>query len=317
MQINKTYLIAGGLLLAMAGGTAFLVMKAPSQPGSADAADAEGLAKPRALAFDKDGNLLIVDSKNNRIVAHKPDGSLHKRFGRLGTARGDLREPCGIAVGPKGEVYVADTFHTLDPNGGLPWGRIQKFGSNYRFSTVLPKPEEGPADFFGPRAVAVDADGRVWVSDTGHHRLLIYGADGKFLRSLGQKGKGPLEFDEPFGISFDGQGNAYVADRLNVRIQVISKDLAFVREFKVDAWESVQINQEPYLAVDQPSGVVWVSDPTKNLVHSYTLAGKKVKSYGQAADGSPFNLPTGLALDAQGTLHVSDGGSGRILTLRP
>jgi DNA-binding beta-propeller fold protein YncE len=319
MQINKTYLIVGGLMAVLAGVTAYVVLKAPAQPGSSSSAPAEGLAKPRALAIGKKGNVLIVDSKNNRIVIQKPDGSIARRFGKLGTAKGELREPCGIAVNSKGSIYVADTFYTLDPNGGLPWGRIQKFDDDGSFDMVLPKPEEGSADFFGPRAVAVDPSDRVWVSDTGNHRLVLYGADGKFLKSLGQKGKGNLEFNEPFGIAFDGQGNAYVADRLNFRIQVIGKDLAFQRAFKVDGWENVQINQEPYLAIDPAKGLLYVSDPTKNRVLVYGLDGKKKPTLTQGLDGAspvPFSLPTGLAL-ADGVLYVSDGGSGRVLTVKP
>lgn len=316
MQINKTYLIVGGLLLAMAGATAYLVMKAPAQPGQASNEPAEGLAKPRALAFDKEGQLLVVDSKNNRIVVQKKDGTVVERFGKLGTSKGELREPCGIAVAKDGSIYVADTFHTMDANGGLPWGRIQKFDDDYDFKSVLPKPEEGSTDFFGPRAVAIDGAGRIWVSDTGNHRLVVYGADGAFLKSVGSKGKGDLQFDEPFGMAFDAQGNAYVADRLNFRVQVINKDFAYVRSIKVDGWESAQINQEPYLAVDNARGLLWVSDPTKNKVHSYTLDGKKKASYTASAQG-PFNLPTGLAMGPDGLLYVSDGGSGRILTLQP
>lgn len=318
MQINKTYLIVGGLLVAMAGATAFLVMKAPGQPGQASSsAPAEGLAKPRALAFDKEGQLVIVDSKNNRIVIQKKDGTLVERFGKLGTAKGELREPCGVAVAKDGSIYVADTFHTLDANGGLPWGRIQKFDDDYDFKSVLPKPEEGSTDFFGPRAVSIDGQGRIWVSDTGNHRLLVYGADGAFLKSIGSKGKGDLNFEEPFGLAFDGQGNAYVADRLNFRIQVINKDFGFVRAFKVDGWESSQINMEPYVAVDNARSLVWVTDPTKNKVHSYTFEGKKKASFTQSSDGAPFNLPTGLAMGPDGLLYISDGGSGRILTLKP
>lgn len=321
MQINKTYLIVGGLLLAMAGATAYLVMKAPRQPGSAAAtSDPEGLSKPRALAFDKDGKLLIVDSKNNRIVVQKRDGSLVKRFGHLGTAKGDFREPCGIAVNSKGAVYVADTFYTLDPAGGLPWGRIQKFDDDYDFKALLSKPEDGPSDFFGPRAVAVDPSDRVWVSDTGNHRLLVYGPDGKFLKALGQKGSGNLEFIEPFGMGFDSNGNAYVADRLNFRIQVINKAFGFVRAFKVDAWEATQINQEPYVAVDNARSLVWISDPTKNKVLAYSFDGKKKDVYTQGLVGGSegaFNLPTGLAVGPDGLIYVSDGGSGRILTIKP
>lgn len=321
MQINKTYATVGGVMALLIAVTVFLVFKAPASPGSANAnAPAEGLAKPRALAVDKNGNLLVVDSKNNRIVVLKKDGSVKKRFGKLGTAKGELREPCGIAVDKKGNIYVADTFYTLDANGGLPWGRIQKFDDDYDFDSVLPKPEEGSTDFFGPRAVAADDMGRVWVSDTGNHRLLIYGSDGKFVKSVGQKGKGNLEFDEPFGIAFDGQGNAYVADRLNTRIQVISPDFAFVRAFKVDGWEAVQINQEPYLALDRGKAILYVSDPTKNRVLSYSLDGKKKAVYTSGFEGAaavPFNLPTGLAMGEGGNVWVSNGGDARILTLKP
>jgi DNA-binding beta-propeller fold protein YncE len=111
-----------------------------------------------------------------------------------------------------------------------------------------------------------------------------------------------------------------VADRLNYRIQVISKDFQAVHQFKVDGWEAAQINMEPYVAVDAKRGRVYVSDPTKNKVHSYTLDGKDHKAYDKGMDGAapaPFNLPTGLAVAADGTVYVGDSGSGRILTLKP
>lgn len=321
MQINKTHIVATSILAVLIGVTAFFVLKAPRAPGSAaSAAEPEGLNKPRGLALLKNGDIVIVDSKNNRIVVQKPDGSLVKRFGRLGTAKGDLREPCDVAVDKDGDLYVADTFHTLDPAGGLPWGRVQKFDDDFDFKAVLAKPEEGSGEFFGPRAIAIDPQERIWLSDTGNHRLVVYGKDGKFLKSVGQKGKGKLEFEEPFGLDFDGAGNAYVADRLNFRVQIVSKDFQYVDSFKVDGWDATQINMEPYVAVDQARKLVWVSDPIKNRVHSYGFDGKKKASYDKGLDHgapAPFSLPTGLALAPDGTLYVGDGGSGRILTLKP
>lgn len=321
MEFNKTYLYVGVGMLALAGLTGYLVFKAPKAAGSVESAEAEGLNKPRALAFAKNGDLLIVDSRNNRIEVRKPDGSLRQRFGHDGSGKGDFHEPCGIAVDKDGNVYVADTFYSLDPNHGLPWGRIQKFDDDYDFKSETLKSEAEPSDFFGPRAVGVDPQGRVWVSDTGHSRIVVYGKDGKFVAAFGQKGKKDLEFDEPFGLDFDAEGNAYIADRLNVRIQVVSKDFKFVRSFKVDGWDpSVQINQEPYVAVDKAKGRVYVSDPTKNKVHGYDLKGGDHKAYAQGLEGptaAAFNLPTGLVVAADGSLLVSDGGSNRILTLKP
>ena len=321
MQINKSYLYVGAGLLAMAGLTAWLVFKAPAKPGAAAAdAAAEGLNKPRAIAFAKNGDLIIVDSKNNRLEVRKETGKLVKRFGKLGVAKGEFREPCGVAVDKAGNVFVADTFHTMDPNGGLPWGRIQKFDDDYDFKAEFGKVEAAPAELFGPRAIAVDGQDRVWLSDTGNGRLLVYDDNGKFIQAVGKKGKKELEFDEPFGVAFDDQGNAYVADRLNFRIQVVSKDFKFVRQFKVDGWEAAQINQEPYVAVDGKRGIVWVSDPTKKKVHRYNLMGKAHQAIDKGFDGPAqvaFSLPTGLAVKADGTLFVTDDGAGRVLTVKP
>lgn len=324
MQLNKTYLYVGIGLLAMAGITVALVLKAPNKNAAAakPALDPVGLSKPRAMAFGKDGNLIVVDSKNNRLEIRQPGGALVKHIGHgpEGEGKGDFREPCGVAVDADGNIFVADTFHTLDPNKGLPWGRLEKFDSNGEFVAEQAKSDVAPADFFGPRSVAVDSQGRVWLSDTGNSRLLVFDNNLKFVKVVGSRGTKALQFQEPFGIAADASGNIYVADRLNFRVQVIGPDFAFVREFKVDGWEAGQINQEPYLAVDSKRGFVWVTDPTKNKVHRYNLKGGDHKVYDKGMLGAApagFNLPTGVAVASDGTAYISDGGTGRILTLKP
>lgn len=325
MQMNKTYLYVGAGLLAMALLTALLVFKAPGHNAAAAAKPAGepvGLSKPRALAFAKDGNLVVVDSKNNRLEVMRPDGALVRYVGdgRPGEGPGQFHEPCGVAVDPDGDVFVADTFHSTAANGGLPWGRIEKFDPSFAFLGAVDKSGSGAPGFFGPRSVAVDPQGRVWMSDTGNSRLLVFDNNLKFIRSLGSRGTGALQFQEPFGLAVDAAGNVYVADRLNFRVQVIAPDFRLLRQFKVDGWETNQINQEPYLAVDDAHRWLWISDPTHNQVLRYSLRGTDRKAFkkgyaGAAAVG--FNLPTGLAVASDGTLHITDGGSGRVLTLHP
>lgn len=322
MQWNKTYIIVAALLLVMAAGTTVLVLKAPGRKGAAAApAEAVGLNKPRAIALGKGGDLVVADSRNDRIEIRHPDGTMVKRFGRRGTGKGDFHEPCGVATDKDGNIFVADTFYTLAANDGLPWGRVEKFDASGSFQAEFGKAEGGNPNLYGPRAVAVDPQGRVWLSDTGNGRILVYDNAGKFVKEVGKKGANDLEFNEPFGIAFDSDGNAYVADRLNFRIQVIGPDFQFVRSFKVDAWESAQINQEPYVAVDSAKGIVWISDPTKNKVHRYSLKGAAHKFYDRGMDGpntvAAFNFPTGLAVAPDSTLYITNGGTGRVLTLRP
>jgi tripartite motif-containing protein 71 len=322
MQKNYLY-AAGGLILAGALAAVLVVgsekgwIKGKGSAAQAQQAEPTGLAKPRALAFGPDGSLYIVDSKNNRIEKRNAQGQITLHFGKLGSGEGQLREPCGIAVGADGMVYVADTFHTLDPNGGLPWGRIEKFSSDGMFAGSWGAIPEAPKDLFGPRSVAIDAAGNLYMSDTGNHRIIKYSSGGSFLKAWGKKGKGVGEFIEPFGVAVDKKGQVYVADRMNFRIQVFSSEGKPLSQFKVNGWEESQINQEPYLAIDNKKGVIYVSDPTKGRVLKYSLAGAFIKSYDTAVEGK-LSQPTGLAVrDTDSMLFVTDGGSGRLMTVKP
>jgi len=319
MELNKTYLVVGGLLVAMSVGTAVLVFKAPGRKSAASNAEAVGLAKPRGLAYGKNGDLIIVDSKNNRLEIRGRDGKV-KRVGKLGTGKAEFHEPCDVAVDKDGNIFVADTFYTMDPNNGLPWGRVEKLDAGGSFKAEFGKVDAPVANLFGPRGIAVDPQGRVWLSDTGNGRLLVYDNGGKFLKEIGHRGDKALEFNEPFGLASDKDGNVYVADRLNFRIQVISPNFTLVRQFKVDGWEKSQINVEPYVAVDNSKGWLWVSDPTMKKVYRYNLDGKQRKVYDKAMDGpamAALLLPTGLAVGPDSNLTITDSGSAHVLTLKP
>ena len=321
MQKNYLY-AAGGLLLAGAL-TALLVIgsekgwiKGKASAGSASA-EAAGLAKPRALAFGPDGSLYIVDSKNHRIEKRNPQNVMVKRFGKYGSGEGQLHEPCGIAVGADGMVYVADTFYSTDPAGGLPWGRVEKFTADGNYAGSWGKVPVAPGDLFGPRSVAVDGAGNVFLADTGNHRVIKYSASGSFMKAWGKRGKAAGEFAEPFGVAVDKKGRVYVADRLNFRVQIFDGEGKALGQFKVNGWEESQINQEPYLAVDNARGAIYVSDPTKGKIHKYSLAGAHEKSYDTGLEGK-LGQPTGVAVrESDGMLFTTDGASARVLTVKP
>jgi hypothetical protein len=70
-----------------------------------------------------------------------------------------------------------------------------------------------------PRALAVDASGRVFVSDEMEQRIKVF-RGGKLLASFGGSGNAPGRFGRIESMALDGN-LLYVADSLNARVEVL------------------------------------------------------------------------------------------------
>jgi sugar lactone lactonase YvrE len=80
----------------------------------------------------------------------------------------------------------------------------------------------GPGQFELPSGIAVDARGRVFVSDQQSDRIQEFTAHGRFLSSWGREGTGPGELSGPSGITIDCRGDLLVADTQNNRTQTFT-----------------------------------------------------------------------------------------------
>jgi DNA-binding beta-propeller fold protein YncE len=157
--------------------------------------------------------------------------------------------------------------------------------------------------------VAIGSDGRVWATDSGNHRLVLFTADLTGSRHIGQRGSGRGEFSNPIGVAVAPSGEVFVADAGNRRVQVLGPTGGFHREIRVAGWsESV----EPHLEVDE-GGTLYVTDPAGNLLLVYDGAGRLAARLSQGDAGDAFSRPTGLALDRKGRiLYVVNSGSNRV-----
>jgi len=286
------------------GGPAATVVPADAPPVIRDTAAGgsapfAGVAEPRGAALDEKGRLWVADFGHSRLaIFDAAGGYLGGWGGTRGNGKFQLQEPAGVAIhGP--DVYIADTWN----------GRVQHFTTGGEFRETV------ATGLYGPRGVAVAADGTLWISDSGNNRIGICpgGTCANPLRFVGKAGKGPAEVVSPIGIAVGPSGNVYVADIGNHRIQVLAADGHFSRSIAVAAWTGPM---EPYLAVDAKE-TIYLSVPDGAKIEQHNSAGKILRAWDADDSGKKFVRPTGLALDSKnGVLYVMNSGNSTIVPLK-
>ncbi len=269
---------------------------------------------PHGLAVDAEGHVYVADSGNHRLQKFGPDGEFLAAWGSQGNGPGQFNEPWGLTIDDEGYVYVADTWNhriqKFDPEGNflLQWGA---------FGNTQGATDEMPGLFWGPRDIATDAQGQVYVTDTGNKRVQVFSPQGEFVRQWGMAGLMEGQFDEPVGIDLDQEGHVYVADTWNQRIQTFDQDLNFVAQWPVLGWESNSVINKPYLAVDE-KGRVYVTDPENYRLLIFDNKGALLATFGEIGlDERSFNLPVGLDVDDEGHVYVADSANQRIMKFGP
>ncbi|MDJ0366849.1 NHL repeat-containing protein [Hymenobacter sp. H14-R3] len=249
--------------------------------------------------------------------------------------------PNSVAVDAQGTVYVADINNNC----------IRKVTAAGVVSTLAGTGTAGQTDgpgataqFFLPTGIAVDAQGTVYVADTNNNCIRTISPAGVVSTLAGAAGQGlqdgpaaTAKFWRPQGLALDQQGALYVADSNNNRIRKITAqgvvstvagsgpaDVKFVDENFADGPGNAALFYSPSGVAVNGQGAVYVADYRNNRIRSITPAGVVstvaggVAGYadGDAAQAKLF-LPTGVAVDASGTLYVADWGNGCLRCISP
>ncbi|MCC7020181.1 MAG: hypothetical protein IT332_10525 [Ardenticatenales bacterium] len=118
-----------------------------------------------------DARIYIADPARHSVFVVRPDGQVIDRWGS-GEPRRDpegLAEPIDLAVGPTGEVFVADKGN----------GRIVRRSPDGRLLGLVGEPGDLPGQLRYPIAVTVGPDGLVYTLEFGKSRVQAFTADGK------------------------------------------------------------------------------------------------------------------------------------------
>jgi len=211
------------------------------QAGSPSGTEGGAMDSPRGIAVDQsNGNVVVVDGGHHRLQTFEADGGFVNAFGWDVVAGGGLTfevcavaascqastgggnagqlggESATVAVGPGGDIYLADTSNR----------RIQRFSAAGAFVSawgwdVVPpgKPGELGGTYERCPASAANTSGNCQEGDVNENR------------AIGHFGNGILQSQSPTGIAVDSTGKVYAADPTNYRVLRFASDGTAPAEF--------------------------------------------------------------------------------------
>ncbi|MBK8987813.1 MAG: TIGR03663 family protein [Chloroflexi bacterium] len=179
-------------------------------------------------------------------------------------------------------------------------------------------PGVGDGELTTPRNVTVGPDGRIYVVDSGNHRLQVFDAQGNFLAAWGEFGAEPGQFNEPWSVAVDDEF-VYVADTWNYRIQKFTTTGEFVAAYGRNG-SPADINDRALGLFYGPrdillldDGRLLITDTGNHRLQIMDRDGNFVDSMGQfGSQPGWFNEPVGLANGPEDSVYVADTWNGRI-----
>lgn len=72
----------------------------------------------------------------------------------------------------------------------------------------------------GASGLAIDSQDRIYISDTGHNRIVICTPEGFFITSFGTEGDGLGQLKRPCGLDVTNDGTIVITDPGNKRLQL-------------------------------------------------------------------------------------------------
>jgi sugar lactone lactonase YvrE len=126
---------------------------------------------PQGLVLDRDGNLYASDARDSLVLRYT--GGIPGTpvvLATSGSAAGQVRNPNGLAIDCRMNLYIADTG-----NNRILVIATADSTMIANTATVFAGSGAGlnPAQVTAPQGVAVDNAGRLYVADTGNNRVLV------------------------------------------------------------------------------------------------------------------------------------------------
>jgi len=140
---------------------------------------------PGSIVVDDAGKTYVVDSQEDEINVYHPDGSPHFSFGGTGNADGRFYFPTSIAIDEfSKELIVVDLQIVRSVFNTHEGARIQIFDMAGYFKRSFGEHGIGAGKLAQPIGIAVDIEGRIYVSDAYQNMIQVFSREGFFLGAI-------------------------------------------------------------------------------------------------------------------------------------
>jgi hypothetical protein len=290
------------------------------------------LGSPGSLVTDSKGDLFAVDASNNRVLEYAYNagtgtyaaaGTIIAGGGGAGAGStqleltGQVYESSQVALDANGDLFVADTGNN----------RVQEYVYNSTTGAYAPTATtvagvggagSGVTQLRNPSGVALDANGDLFVADTGNNRVQeyvynsttgAYAPTATTVAGVGGTGSGLTQLNAPTGLALDPRGDLFAIDALNGR----------VLEYAVNSSTGSYTTTASAIAsgfTQFPRALAF--DGSGDLLAAYSYLGyggvsefaynattRTFTGSGVSVDAGDMVGPMGIAVDSHGDLFVS------------
>jgi sugar lactone lactonase YvrE len=234
------------------------------------------LYNPQGLTFSANGNLLLSDTLNNRLVLF--DVTAAQVLQIYSSSDPVLISPRLITLLNSGDVYVNSLTDDIQYN---ILKKLTITNSSANVTQIIdPKPHFG-----FPVGLALDMKDQIYVTDADipYGYIHIFASNGT---EIGRISTTNPQLRNPHGIATDLQGNIYVADSGNTRVIKLLINGTIIQSYK-----TTPPLQYVYDVKVRDDGVLYISDIKCACVYQLTNDGKQlavIQLQGQTYLVNPF-----------------------------
>lgn len=274
--------------------------------------------QPNDIAIDSTGKVYVVDMGMHMVRIYNRDGSYNGSVGGPGsgtvpTPDGFFNKPTSIEISEgTGEITVLDHGLTYDSYGTLVDGaRIQKFNPDRSFKNSLSKygMDMLSGEMFRPQHLAVDSEGRMYVTDTFYNVVLVYGDDGDAANGnadvyLGAVYDLDIPLRIPMGITMGRSNKLYIASLTANRVDAFgigpytNMTVTPLLLSYTDSQCTVPVAQTVDIANNGTAGLNWTADTEESWITLSAASGSA-----PASGASALNI--GVDLNGLAAGHYS------------